>query len=50
MRWGPQEKGVEEGSREGGGQGCEDGGNRGPLGRVGNSIQFMDHFMDKGRG
>lgn len=34
MRWDPQEKGVGEGSRdEGEGEGCEDGGNMGSLGR-----------------
>lgn len=47
MRQGPQEKGMREGPREEGeeGQGFEDGNGIWPLGRVGNSIQSMDHWM-----
>lgn len=50
MRWDPQEKGVGEGSRDEG-EGGKDVRMEVTWGRWGgNSIQFMDHFMDKGRG
>lgn len=51
MRWGPQEKGMREGPREEEeeGQGCEDGDDIWPLGRVGNSTQSVDRWT-RGQG